>query len=108
MSTSEQSNSDPGVRILATISLLLSIVSLIVYVNVIEEASASVFAISTGGAFVAGIVSLALGLVARKRIGSPGPKSKGTLLVTMSVVVAIAYLVCIGIVMLSIVVQRMI
>ena len=90
---------------LAIISLVLSIVSLIIYVSIIEGASAVAFAISTGGAFVAGVVSLALGLIARKQIRQQGSKSKGKLWVTMSIVVAVAYLVCTGIVMLNIVVQ---
>ncbi|MDY7077351.1 MAG: hypothetical protein SXV54_10560 [Chloroflexota bacterium] len=90
---------------LAITSLVLSIVSLVVYVSVIEGASATVFVVSTVGAFVAGVVSLVLALVARKQIGQQGAKSKGRLLVTMSIVVAVGYLVCVSIVMLNIVVQ---
>jgi hypothetical protein len=92
-------------RTLAVISLVLSVVSLIVYVGIIEGASAIVFAISTGGAFTAGVASLALGLGARKQVRRQEHKPKGALLATMSVVVATAYLVCISIVMLNIVIQ---
>jgi len=89
----------------AIASLVLSIVSLIVYVSVIEGASAAAFVAFTGGAFAAGVVSLALALVARKQIGRQERRPKGALLATMSIVIAIAYLACIGIVMLNIIIQ---
>ena len=102
MNTDERVKSQP--KMLALAGLALSVVSLIVYVNVIEAASPIVFVISTGGALAAGIVSLMLGLAARKR-SRQEPQPKSQLLVIVCIVVSIAYLTCIGIVMLNILVQ---
>ncbi len=102
MNTDERVKFNP--KMLAVASLALSIVSLIVYVNIIEGASTIVFVVSTGGAFAAGAASLTLGLIARKR-SRQEPQPKNQLLVVMCIVVAIAYLMCTSIVMLNILVQ---
>ncbi|MCP4600137.1 MAG: hypothetical protein GY847_06310 [Proteobacteria bacterium] len=91
-------------KMLAAASLVLSTVSLIVYVNIIAGVSTVVFVIFTGGAFAAGVLSLTLGLIARKQ-SRQEPQRKNQLLVMMSIVVAIAYLICISIVILSILVR---
>ena len=102
MNTDEHAKFKP--KMLAGASLALSIVSLVVYVNIIVGASTIVFVISTGGALAAGIVSLTLGLIARKQSRQElGPKNQ--LLVIACIVVAIAYLVCISIVALNILVR---
>ena len=89
---------------LAVVSLALSIVSLIVYVNIIERVSPAVFVISSGGAFAAGAASLTLALIARKRSRQES-QPKNQLLVIACIVLAIAYLICTGIVMLNILLQ---
>ncbi len=102
MNTDEQVKFKP--KTLAAVGLALSIASLIVYVNIMEGASPLVFVISSGGAFAAGAVSLTLGLIARKR-SRQEPQPKNQLVVTTCIVVAIAYLICTGIVMLNILLQ---
>lgn len=105
MNESQPSHSSPAVK-LAIASLALSVVSLLAYVSIIERASTALFLISTGGALAASIVSLALGLVARKRMRQEGARPKGRLLVTMSILVAIGYAICLGIVALNVLVYR--
>jgi CHASE3 domain sensor protein len=105
MNKSMPSRSNPAIK-LAVASLALSIVSLIAYVSIIESASTALFLISTGGALAASIVSLALGLIARKRMRQEGTRAKGRLLVTASILVAIGYVVCLGIVALNVLVYR--
>ncbi len=102
MNTDEQVKFKP--KTLAAVGLALSIASLIVYVNIIEGAFTLVFVISSGGAFAAGAASLTLGLIARKRSRQESPP-KNQLLVIACIVVAIAYLICTGIVMLNILLQ---
>jgi CHASE3 domain sensor protein len=105
MNKPQPSHSNPAGK-LAIASLALSIVSLIAYVSIIERASTALFLISTGGALTASIVSLALGLVARKRMRQEGAGSKGRFLVTMSILVAIGYVICLGIVALNVLVYQ--
>ena len=102
-STSSSSNSQVK---LAVASLALSVVSLVTYASIITRASNLVFLVATGAALIAGIVSLVLGLAARKRARQEGTESGGRLLVTMSILVAIGYLICLGIVALNIIVYR--
>ena len=90
---------------MAIASLALSIISLMVYVSIIEKSSIIVFLTSTTGAFIASIVSLGLGLVAWKRIRQEEARSRNKLLVIVSIVVAVGYMVCTSIVMLSILVH---
>jgi hypothetical protein len=105
MDKSQLSRSSPAIK-LAIASLVLSIVTLIAYVSIIERASTVLFLISTGGALAASIVSLALGLFARKRTRRDGTGPKDRLWVTASILVAIGYLICLGIVALNVLVYR--
>ena len=99
------SHSKPRVK-LAAVSLALSVVSLMAYASIVTRASTTVFLISTGAALTAGIVSLVLGLIARKQMRQEGTGSKDRLLVPLSILVAIGYIVCLGIVAVNIVVYR--
>jgi hypothetical protein len=100
-STSSQPNSQVK---LAAASLGLSIVSLVAYTSVITRATNLVFLVATGAALTAGIVSLVLGLVARKQARQAETRSKGRLLVTLSLLIAVGYLIGLGIIALNIIV----
>ena len=104
---SASNNSSPGFNRLTMISLAISVASLIGYLNVIARVSTTVFIVFTGGAFIAGLASLVLGLIARKQaVAAEGARRK--LLATLSIVVAIGYMVSIGIILLNIAVYWMI
>lgn len=82
---------------LAAVSLVLSLVSLIGYSYVIEQSARIVFVIVTGCVFVVGIINLTMGIIARRQ-------NRGTkrALVTSSIIVALGYLLSIGIVLCNI------
>jgi hypothetical protein len=102
---STSSNSSPRIIKLAAVSLALSIASLLAYASIIESAPTILFLVSTGGAVAAGIVSLLLALVARKESGQKEVGLRDRLLVTVSVLVAIGYVVCLSIVVFNIIVR---
>jgi hypothetical protein len=85
---------------LAVASLVLSLVSLIGYSRVIEQISGIVFVVATAFAFALGVVSLALGIVARRQ-----SRRMNSILATMSIVVALGYLAALGVVLLNITVN---
>jgi hypothetical protein len=107
-SGSTPSNSISGVIRRAAASLALSFASLIAYASVIERTSILLFIISTVAALAAGIVSLLLALAARKKSLQEETRSRDRLVVTASVLVAIGYLVCLGIIAVNILVYRMV
>ena len=82
---------------LATASLVLSLVSLIGYSRIIEQSVYIVFVIVTGCVFVVGIISLSMGIIARRQNRRTNP-----VLVTSSIIVALGYLLSIGIVLCNI------
>jgi hypothetical protein len=102
--SSPQPIASPQFNKLALISLTLTIVSLIVYVNFIDGASFVVFFVSTGFALMAGIVSFVLGVVARRQVKRLTPKPKHYRLVTVSIVVAVGYIFSMCIVAFNIIV----
>lgn len=80
---------------LALSSLALSIVSLLVYVSIIARVPIALFAAATIGALVASIAALALGV--RARAGNK-------LWATLSIVVALGYLLTMSIVLFDLIV----
>jgi hypothetical protein len=103
---STPSNSSSSVIRRATVSLALSFASLMAYASIIENASTVIFYLSTVGALAAGIVSLTLALAAQKESKQKETGARDRLLVTASILVAIGYLVCLGIIAVNILVYR--
>jgi hypothetical protein len=105
MNTPNQSDSNSRFNGSAVMSLALSVVSLAVYVSVVDRASTTLFVVATGGALTASVVSLVLGLVAAKQMKQGEARLKDRLVVSTSIVAAIGYIVCVGIVTLNILIH---
>jgi hypothetical protein len=89
---------------MAVASLGLLVVSLIAYMGIVGNASPGMFVAATVGASVAGVAGLVLAIVACRRGREEDAKPKIDWLATVSVAVAIGYLLCMGIMLLNIVV----
>jgi hypothetical protein len=86
----------------ALISLAISVLGLIMYAIVISGAAFMPFAVSTGCASVAGIVSLALGMMALSLSRQREASSSGLRLAMVSLSVAIGYVLVMGILWLNV------
>jgi hypothetical protein len=100
------SNSSSGIIRRAVASLALSVASLVAYASIIESMSVLLFIVATAGALATGVVSLTLAIAARKESRQKETESRDRLLVTASILVAIGYLVCLGIIAVNILVYR--